>query len=369
MSRAGKKNLKKFALNIIVCSVILFVALELFFRFVMPASEWPRSIVNESGVRQFDPNYLSTGYWTYGRYCEGHFLWSINSQGWNSIYDYRTSTYRETPMVAILGDSYLQGFYSDVDKHIDVYLTEQFQDSVSFYTFAMASGILSQYIAWMKYEIDQYSPDAFIIFVNSQDVLGSFREIGERHPFYYQYSCDSAGMYTELAPITSDNVSNGMLLFVKDVAQSSAFFRYLRSNAQITSTGGGVRDENANFVEGGVESSQISQLENIDLAYFLLSEISSFGKPVLIVADCPKHWIYNDTPEIVWDDIAILIEAATMYSNITVFELKNVYISAYNKDGRMFSVKNNPHWDAYTNRLVARGISDSVCELLAQSIK
>jgi len=114
------------------------LVVELFFRFVLPASEWPRGIILDSSIRRFDSQSFTEGEFTYGRYCQGRFSWSINNGRWNSIYYYQSKLERDIPMIAILGDSYIEGFYSNVDEHIDVYLTEAFEDSIEFYTFAMS---------------------------------------------------------------------------------------------------------------------------------------------------------------------------------------------------------------------------------------
>ena len=145
--------MKKYAIRILCFLICTFAVAELFFQFALPASEWPRGVILDSGVRRFDGESFTSGRFTYGRYCKGGFLWRINPQGWNSIYEYQLPENRETQMVAILGDSYLEGFYSDVDEHIGVFLTDLLEERTSFYTFAMSGGILSQYIALMRYEI------------------------------------------------------------------------------------------------------------------------------------------------------------------------------------------------------------------------
>jgi hypothetical protein len=352
--------MRKLMLHGIMFSLGLFLVVELFFRFVLPAAEWPRGVILDSGIRRFDSESFSTGRYSYGRYCKGGYYYSINEQGWNSIFDYKETEERQQPMVAILGDSYLEGFYSDVSMHIDAYLTEMFDDSVSFYTFAMSGGILSQYIALMKYEIEQYNPDAYIIFINSSDILASIRELGSRHPYFFQYSLDSAGVYSELKPVAESRSH------LKDILLRSAFVRYLRSNAGVSIFGGGLTDENANLEPTNPQSGDADDYSELNAsAAFLLSELNSFGKPVLIVADCPKNWIYAGTEEEVFEDVLALRESIDEFPNVTMLELSEYYKAEYEMMHREFSVPDNPHWNAYANRIVARTIAPFLPELLS----
>ena len=351
--------MRKFPAHGFIVASLMFCFLELAFRTVLPSAEWPRGIILDSGIRRFDSESFTTGRYSYGRYCQGRFFWSINGQGWNSIYDYKGIEERQQPMIAILGDSYLEGFYSDVSQHIDVYLTEMFDYSLCFYTFAMSGGILSQYIALMKYEIAQYTPDAYIIFVNSSDVLMSFRELGGRHPYFFQYSQDSSGVYSELKPVSESRST------IKDILLRSAFIRYLHLNAQISILGGGLADENANQESTNVQSDETDDYSELNAAAaFLLSELNSFGRPILIIADCPRNWIYAGTEEAVFDDVLALRESIDDFPNVTMIELSEYFKDEYEDRHLEFSLPDNPHWNAYANQFVAKTIAPFISELL-----
>lgn len=352
--------MKKFMIHTFICIIFIGLLLEIFFRFLLPASEWPRGVFSDSDIRRFDSTSFTEGKFTYGRYCNGGFEWSINNAGWNSIFIYESEIRRGMPMVAIMGDSYLEGFYSNVEQHVDVYLNELFADSVQFYTFAMSGGILSQYIALMKYEAEQYSPEAYVVFINSSDVVKSIREIGGRHPYYYQYSFDSLGVYTEeIQVVQSRSV-------YKDLILRSALVRYLRANAQVSLFGGGLVDENANDdeldVDKTVETVVSTELGNA--AVFLLGELNSFDRPVLIVADCPKTWIYENGSEEAFEDVIALRECVDQFSNVSMLELSSFYIEEYAEHGLNFSVPENPHWNSYSNLFVARSIAPSILKMM-----
>ena len=147
------------------------VALELFFRFVLPSCESPKGIVDgDYLVRRFDAEYLSSGEFTYGRLCRAGGRWTINGAGWNSGFEYLEPDRRSQPLVALLGDSYLEGFYTDTGDHIDALLYRMYHGEVDFYTFAMSGAYLAQYVAMCRYIRDTFSPDAYVIFINSGDL-------------------------------------------------------------------------------------------------------------------------------------------------------------------------------------------------------
>ena len=354
-----RRSVKRFLAHGLLFVLGTAVVLEMFFRFVLPACDWPKGVILGSGIRRFDSGSFTRGRFTYGRYCRGGFEWSINGQGWNSVYEYETAEERDAPMAAILGDSYLEGFYSDVDEHIDVHLTEMFDDSVCFYTFAMSGGMLSQYVALMRYEVEQYSPDAYIVFVNASDIASSFRESGGTHPYFFQYSEAAPGCYVEERP--DARTRN----FLKNLILRSAFVRYLRGNALVPIFGGGLADGNAELERPGngpVPEDQPSPRIAAETE-FLLDELSSFGRPVLIVADCPRSWIYEHGDEEVFDDVIALREAVEGYPGIRLVELSGYYSEAFARDGRWFSLLDNPHWDAYANRVIAEAVYPSLRDL------
>lgn len=263
-------------------------------------------------------------------------------------------------MVAVLGDSFIEGFFSDVDKHMDVFLTSMLQDTACFYSFATSGGILSQYVALMRYEIEQYEPNAYIVFVNASDVLTSFREAGARHPYSFQYEPDSSGAFVEVKPVAEVKTR------LKHLVLLSALARYLRTNAQVNLWGGGLADENANLAEDSdqdIPDEQLSE-ELLMKAGFLLQELNSFGRPVLIVADCPMNWVYRGTEERAFIEVIALRELVSEYGNVSMLELADYYPAEYAREGRRFSLPDNPHWNAYANEFLAATLAPVVADLL-----
>lgn len=340
--------------------LVLALVLELFFHLVMPANTWPRWVVQDNGIRKFDPGYNASGKATYGRYCRGGFTWKINGQGWNSLYEYRRPDQQDKPVVALLGDSYLEGFFSDVDEHIDVFLTEALGDRAEVYTFGMSGAFLSQYLALLEQEVTPgFDPDVLVVFVNHHDVAHSIRQLGGRHPYYWQYDRAEDGSYTSRKPRPFGRSG------IKDFLLKSATIRYLKANAQVKLFGKGVADDNANF-EGDSPRNEQPKPELLAAARFLLGELASFGKPVLMVGDCPRNWIYEGSEPESFVDVVALREVAGEFPGITFIDLQPFYLAEYRRSGERFSPEDNTHWNARANAFVARLIAPTVRQLLGE---
>jgi hypothetical protein len=221
----------------------------------------------------------------------------------------------------------------------------------------MSGAFLSQYIALMRYEIAQYSPDGYVIFINSSDVLQSFVSSGRQHSYYFQYSIDSTGGFAEVRPNVTERSS------LKDFLLLSSTVRYLKTNAQVSMVDVGIADENANFstiVEGHNEIPS----ELFEEADFLLNELNSFGKPVLIVADCPKEWIYEEQNEVAFNDVIVIRSLIYKYPNVSMIELAEMYVTDYSLNRQHFGLEDNPHWSSLTNEVIAQYLYDRMQYML-----
>lgn len=339
----------------------LIIVLELFFTFVMPACRTPQWAFKKNGVRLYDTHEDTDGFFTYTRYCRGHFHYSINNRGWNSIFDYEEADQREHPMIALFGDSYIEGFFSPVEQHIDRHLTDLSGNTLDFYTFGMSGGFISQYIAWMELEATPLDPEAYVLFVNKNDVIMSLTELSHSHPYYFQYLRDDDGKLVRTDPHIQQRSK------VKDLMKKSAFIRYLKHNVQIDLFGKGMADDNNKKNRRGKreEDSQDLDPDLVAAADFLLQELSRFDKPVLLVGDCPKEWIYEGAPKESFDDILALRQLVDGYPEVTLIELGDHFPRGFARDGLQFSVPDNTHWNAYANSFIAEVIYPEIQSLLA----
>lgn len=94
----------------------------------------------------------------------------INKQGWNSLKDY--SFFEEDKIrVAIIGDSYIEGFHSDVEHSIGRILERQMNNTVTVHEFGVAGANIVDYSRiYQKFVKGKY--DYVFITLSNIDVLG-----------------------------------------------------------------------------------------------------------------------------------------------------------------------------------------------------
>lgn len=112
--------MRRFFLHIVGTLILAGILLEVILRIFQLSSHVPEE-ANVNGDRMMRPGIEGT--WVSGGLGEirGHYV--INDQGWNSVVDYRdpdTSKIR----VAIIGDSYIEGFHVDAEQSVGRILEE-----------------------------------------------------------------------------------------------------------------------------------------------------------------------------------------------------------------------------------------------------
>lgn len=153
----------KYVLLITVPALIgIFMLLEVFFRLIMPACEAPFCYYDESDqILRFEKSPQS-GVHTVGPFALQRGRWHINNAGWNNEVDYQSSG-RSKPLIAIIGDSYIEAFHVDVDKNIASNLRRSLQGTFDVYSFALSGASLADYLQMSRYVRKKFKPDIIII--------------------------------------------------------------------------------------------------------------------------------------------------------------------------------------------------------------
>jgi len=113
----------------------------------MHAKEYPIGIQSQvTNVTNFDNSWVSEGDNSFGPFCKPMGHWRINNAGWNSVFDYFQRVDYSRGRVAILGNSYVEGWASDVDSHIDAELYDLFSAKVDVYAFGLSGLTFAQYL-------------------------------------------------------------------------------------------------------------------------------------------------------------------------------------------------------------------------------
>ena len=133
-------------------------------------------------------------------------------------------------MIALFGDSYIEGFLTDVDQHVDAYLPQHAARHCA-YAFGVSGWYLEQYVAVARYVHARFQPDVLVIFIDDGDVTDSLRENGVSSPFWWQIGARGSRSRS-FRPLRVYTVSRK-----RSLAKKSALVDYLRYNAGLTLPG------------------------------------------------------------------------------------------------------------------------------------
>ena len=349
------KFLRNFLFITLPSILVVFVLLELFFRFVIPAAEIPEAFFDEEEmIYRFDTRGRQTGMYTIGKAAQQRGRWRINNFGWNSDIDYS-----EDPgncLIAVFGDSFVEAFQVDVDESFPALMRKAI-DTCQVYAVAKSGAPLSEYLHYSRYANRHFDPDILIFTVVHNDFHESILNLnpGDRHILTVTVR-NSAVTENDPRPNYSFSQYNWKKRWVK----KSALFRYLHLNLHITATirnfgkGGDGQDEfNANVKVPVVSRNK----EMIRIAVdYILGRIASEnpGKRVIFVMDGPRNDIY--TQNLDSSNVVFLNEMIGGYCSKYGFEYIDLTVPMkedFERNNTYFNTELDGHWNEYGHRFVA----------------
>jgi len=226
----------RFLVRLALFCLVLGVVCEVWFRTVVPASMAPFQTQDpEFMVLHMIPEPARSGRFTVGRLATVRTRWHINNAGWNSSVDYAPAAERERPCVAVIGNSYVEGFYADVDSGLTAALARDLDGRADVYNLGKSGVVMSQAVRVARYAEARFAPEVLVFVMNHGSLASSLRNLGYRI-YNAQYLWED-GVLRELAP--SRYRPNRWLRPL----HRSAFLRYLYLNAGAVRGFGAIRQE------------------------------------------------------------------------------------------------------------------------------
>jgi hypothetical protein len=160
--------MKKFLIYFFVALIAGLVCLEIIVR-VFHLTTTEKLTANVDGNKLMRPG--AKGIAVYGGLGEIKGNFSINNQGWNSVKDYEHLP-TDKINIAIIGDSYVQGFHGNVEESIGRLLEKSLHDSVNVHEFGIAGGNIVDYgVLFEKFIKGKY--DYAFIRLAKDDLIGN----------------------------------------------------------------------------------------------------------------------------------------------------------------------------------------------------
>jgi hypothetical protein len=331
---------------------------ELLFRFVIPAAEVPtRHFDRNERMLVFDTKGPREGLFTRGRFAQVRGHWRINDWGWNSEIDYLPAGERpaDRPLVAIIGDSYVNGFQVDPEDNLAAVLRRLLGPAFDVYSFGMPGAPLSQYLHMSRYVDRHFEPDVLAFVVVHNDFLESLWDLAPSSSFMQVKR--RAGGWEEVLP---PGPRGGRPWWMR-----SALMRYLRITLQSRLL---VHyDENrekATFVANvPVEELSAQRAAIREATSWIVERIrkENPNRDVIFLMDAPRADLYAGTLEtspVGW--LSGVLAEACRAQGIAFVDLAEPFARAHARDGTRFESEVDAHWNAAGHRVAALALASAL---------
>lgn len=344
--------------------LLCFLALEILFRFVIPAAELPDiAFEPEAGILHYDPEGPREGTFTRGRFAQLRATWRINNRGWNSDIDYLPASERSLPLIAIVGDSYINSFQVDPDENVAAVLRELLEGRFDVYRFGFPGAPLSQYLQVSRYLDTEFDPDILIISVIHNDFHESLRDEAP-FPAYLQFGRDEGGAFVEVAPQAPREGRLGPLRW-------SALARYwtitLRStpmsNLKNWLLGRLPAVNNANVQVDRVARSRPG-IEEVTRLVVERIRNENRDRRLIFMMDAPRLDLYAGQLEesnVRW--LNDLLRDEVERAGVPFVDLRERFSETYRRTGVRFESPYDSHWNAFGHAEVACALLEKLVEI------
>lgn len=335
---------------------LLVVFLELVFRTVVPAAEMPAGFQDqEYGVMGLDVSQRKDGHNSIGRLGRPRFAWHVNNYGFNSPYDYKGPDERDVPCIVIIGNSYVQGLYSDADEHLSALLNQMLGGSAEVYNLASSGLPLSQAPRVVEFARDRFSPDLIIVQAGSGSVHGSLHNNGAVANCQQYLWAD--GELKAVPPSRFKiNQRNRKI-------RMSAMVRYLYYNSNLNLGGQGQVVQAVQRQQDPGSRPAAGDLPAPGLVMDrVMTDIRNLvpNTPVLFVFDADRNLLYESDARPPRLKNSPVLEESALEHGYRFLDLTDAFWSEYSHSHRLFNFPDNYHWNPYGVRIVARAVLDEL---------
>lgn len=364
MSQIHKSNgvgkIKKIIKNLVFVTIptllILFLLLELFFRFVIPASNPPTAYFDEENLMYKSCIDNKEGLYTMGKLAEYRMKWRINNHGWNSPVDYKKE--KDKTRIAIIGDSYIEALQVDTDKSYPSLLRERMGKDHDVYSFGKTGAPLSQYLHISRYVNKYFNPDIIIFNIIHNDFDKSILRLNPTRYYFLTLNVSDSGI-TENTP--RPNYSFRQYNLIKRWIRKSALVRYLLFNLHIKETIQRLFSRNEKKYNANIKYNKVR--DNIGpirkAVEYILNRIrqENEGKRIIFVMDAPRNDIYTNNLE--RSNVMFLHDMMNELCAKNDFEFLDLTGSMkkdYQLNHTKFDFEFEGHWNEYGHHFVCEQV-------------
>jgi hypothetical protein len=342
-----------FLLRCAAFGLVAFLAAEIVLRTVVPASQPPfQTQDQEYGILGLEGSPSREGLYTVGRLARDRARWRINDAGWNSAIEYVPRADRERPCVAVVGNSYVEGFYADVDSGLTAALQSELQSRYDVYNFGKSGVVAAQMVRVARYAQERFAPQTFVFVLNNESLRSSVRDFGYVI-FNAQYRSDG----DELVEIPPERYTPNKLMRLHTY---SAVARYLYQNAAALRTRAAIRQQAVQRNDAQAVAQVADERPLLEAAALKVVRTIRAEHPeavVLFIIDADRRTMYETGAEPAPLRESPIWAAACAQQGCGYLDLTTAFWDAYRTDRRRLDFAGNYHWNRRGMTVVAKAIA------------
>ncbi len=359
----GRSSLVNLSILFLTCLFLLIFS-ELFLKYFIHPCECPLVTFDaKDNIIKFDTNGPRQGTFSCGPFAKKEGRWRINNQGWNSDIDYATQ--RDKPLIAIIGDSYIEAFQVDVSKSIAARLREKMAGKFEVYSFGMSGAALSEYLQISRYVRKYFHPDILVINVVHNDFDESLVSGKNFQGHLYVEVLNHQAVEAPVTPfvplLQRPDAYNRLKTFL---VIHSSLFRYLIFNChfdeRIRQIKGFFNQHKAAY-NANINVEEVKgKTEEIEIAIDYL--IKTFkkeneNKKIIFMIDAPRSDIYANKlaqSNVYW--MNLLLEKICTKYDVGFLDLTKSFNDSYCRDHKRFNEDFDYHWNEHGHAKAAEAL-------------
>jgi len=361
MHRNRQRLLELTSIAIGIAGFLVFA--EIVLRFLPVASGLSsRPVTAENPVFRYkaDRDFVYSNGWKLDMVNHGH----VNNDGWVNDQNYHTDD--PSPLVAIVGDSFVEAAMVPYAQTFHGLLANIFRDKFRVYSFGASGAPLSQYLIWARYAVRQFKARALVINVVGNDFDESHINYKAGPGFWY-YAPDPTGRL-QLRLI---EYRPGLMRLI---VRHSALLRYLAINAGVAYlaswnwisyyvgyAGKKLPPHYAGFTLADPEPARVAASKLVVDSF--LKDLHGLGLPEQCVVFLMDGFRY---PEVSKKEAGTFFDILRRYfreeaeaRTYEVIDLDPIFFSRYRATSERFEYPNDGHWNAAGHAVAAEALQSS----------
>lgn len=332
---------------------------ELVFSTLIPASRQPAVYFDTSEqLLRFDTDLRRDGVYTAGNLARQRGHWRVNEQGWISDIDYRPPAERDLPLIAIIGDSYVEALHVDVDACMAAVLRRRLEGQFDVYSFGVSGAPLSQYLLMSRHVARTYDPDVIVFNVVPNDLAESLKNVDAKDHCLQLASRNDSLLWVPPEPYVPNRLRRAL--------SQSAFVRYLVFNVRVTNIRAIFRSRRRpGAMRDNVDLDFVQRYRPLVTAATerIVRTIrrENADRELIFLMDAPRANIYEGVPVSpaagwMWETMREACHA----SGVRFVDLTESFERLYERRGEPFNSPYDYHWNEWGHRAAAGVLVDSL---------